>query len=178
MYYDSEYEVKKRKEFNNIDNSITPFLDKLISLYIKGEHNKIRRILIGTNEPKEHNHVSKTGARYIDNNTIIPVRVWTDNETREYLETLYCICKDKDMIITLNNKMIGLWLYEMNNEMSKFFYRSKNIECSRDTRLTIEMEKEKWDIFTERVKLFKIKAPEGFKDCINRFLKQKAASSI
>ncbi len=178
MNFNSNYEIKKEHSSDDTREVISFFLDKLISLYIRGEHDKISKILMGTNESKEYKYVSRKGTRYIDNDTVVSVRVWTDNETREYLETLYCICKDKNMMVTVNNKMIGLWLYEMNTEMSRFFYRSKNIECSRDSRLTIEIEKEKWDAFTDRIKLFKIKSPEGFKDCVNKFLKQKATLSI
>lgn len=174
-----DYSQIMNQEENNNDyknDLFTIFFDRLFSLYIKREYDEIEKILIGTNESKSYSFVSKNtnGAKYIDENSAIPVRVWTDSETKRFLEVLHYVCKDENTIVLLNSKMIELWLYEMNSEMSRFFYRTKNIECERECYITIGIEKEKWSEFIKRTKLFKITIPDGFKDCINMYLRQKS----
>lgn len=151
------------------------FLEKLVTLYNKRDYDEIEKILIGKNESTTYNFPCKiNGATYVDDNTVVDVRVWTDEITKSIIDVLYYVCRYENMIISLNNKMIKWWLYSTNTEISKFTYRNKKFECNKDCRLTIKIEKDLWDEFIARTKVFNVTIPAGFKICINDFLEQKA----
>lgn len=158
----------------NIDNTLI-FLEKLITLYDNRQYDELRQVLTGSSQIDAHKLLPSKGAKYIDEDTIINVRIKTDEETLGIIDILYNLCKDENIIISLNNKMMRLWLYEMESEMSKFFFRAKlNGECKRDYYLTLKMEKKIWDDFAVRCGKINVNFCKGFKTCLTKFLEQKS----
>lgn len=177
----NENEVRKTEEDVNSCNNdlITSFLNRLLTHYINREHDEIEKILIGkknVNEERIYKYSPKNPdvPKYIDEDSIINVRVWTNEETKELLKILYYVCKDENNIVTLNNKMIELWLFETNTEMCKFFHKEKKIEISKLYRPIIKIKKNTYSEFTKRCELLGINGTQGFHMCINNFIEQKA----
>lgn len=160
-------------EIDNCKNDLyTIFLDGLISLYVQKRYDDLHFILIGNSDLKsDTNTLNPT---YIDTDSIINVRVWTDEETKRLLDILHYVCIDSENIISLNNRIIELWLYEMNTEMSRFFYRASKVECNRDRHLTLKVNKNVWNDFTSRCNALNVTIPIGFKTCMHEFLEQKS----
>lgn len=179
VYYDKEYEIKKREEFTNEDDLVVLFLNKLLTYYVNKEYEELEKILIG-NKETSRNHIyrysynNSDSAKYIDEQPIIERRVWIDEETRKTLKILYWVCRDKNKIITLNNKIVKLWLFETGTEMSKIFYKMKDIKCNHDYRINLKIEKDTWESLVNSCELLSTTVPEGFKACVNEFVEQKA----
>lgn len=169
--------MNQEEDIDECKNDLfTIFFDTLITLYVKQDYTAIRKILIGSNEPSTHKFVSKDSncAKYIDEDSIVPIRVWTDNETKKYLDMLYYVCKDENTIVSLNNKIIESWLCEMNTIMSRFFYKSRNVTCTKGCRMTFRVENRTWNEFISRCSALNITQLNGFKTCVSEFISQRA----
>lgn len=171
-------------EINNIDknNLFIIFLDKLMTLYNQEEYDKIKNILIGNKQDIEYKYSHKNGnSTYYDEGYITTVRVWADEETKKQLDCLYYVCTDENTIISLNNKIIEMWLHILNYEMSKVFYNidnKKTVECSKDHRMYFTIQNKKWSDFTKKCKTLGITINIGFKDCVNKYLDEKSNINI
>ncbi|MDD3474355.1 MAG: hypothetical protein PHP08_00445 [Candidatus Dojkabacteria bacterium] len=167
---------------NNVDEKnelITEFLDRLVSLRKSGNYNEIEEMLIKVDEKKEYKHENdySNTVRYIDNDSIVDVRIWSDYDTRKNIKILHYVCSNRDICISLNNKILKLWLYDMDSEMSKFFYKARKIYCEKEYRLSLSVEYKLWKEFISRCDTLNITITQGFKSCINDFIEHKTCQS-
>lgn len=173
-------------EDNNYKNDLfVIFIDKLVTLYVKRKYDELENILIGKENDKRtyrYSNKSSNGAKYIDNDSIIVVRPWTDNETKRLIEALHYVCFDDFIKLRLSEKIVKLWLYNMNTEMNQFFFscgngtdnKIKRIKCDEEHRLTLKIEKKTWSEFVKRCEILGITTCIGFKNCIEFYIEQKA----
>jgi len=151
------------------------FMNKLIEIYDERDYENIRKILIGnrTSEKVYKYELNNGSSLYIDDDSNITVRIWIDNESKQILDVIYYVCeKDIFLCYNINCKIIDLWTYTTNNDMSLFF--KEIIKSSGDVfYIRLKVNKKVWDKFILNCKRLGITLQDGFKSAIKEYIKNK-----